>query len=54
LYIEKRESTERTFVSVVPVEGDERIAEIARMIGGSEVTDTVLLHAREMLAAAAG
>jgi DNA repair protein RecN (Recombination protein N) len=53
-YIEKTESIERTFVSVVPVTGVERIAEIARMIGGSEVTDTVLRHAREMLGAAEG
>ncbi len=50
LTIEKRESEDRTFVSVVPVTGEERVAEIARMIGGSEVTDTVLNHAREMLA----
>ena len=50
-YIEKSESAERTFVSVVPVTGDTRVAEIARMIGGSEVTDTVLRHAAEMLAA---
>ena len=37
-------------MTVTPLDPDERVAEVARMIGGAEVTDTVLQHAREMLA----
>lgn len=51
-YIEKSESADRTVVTVAPVVGEARVAEIARMIGGGEVTETVVLHAREMLTAA--
>jgi DNA repair protein RecN (Recombination protein N) len=50
-YIEKREEKNRTFVTVTPIEGEVRVREIARMISGSEFTDTVLQHAREMLGA---
>ena len=50
-YIEKNVTgDDRTSVSVVPLSPDQRISEVARMIGGEEVTDTVLQHAREMLA----
>jgi DNA repair protein RecN (Recombination protein N) len=31
-------------------EGDQRVAEIARMLGGEKISDTTLAHAREMLA----
>ena len=48
-YIEKRVSGNRTTVSVVPLTPEQRVAEVARMIGGAEVTETVLQHAREML-----
>jgi DNA repair protein RecN (Recombination protein N) len=53
-YIEKRVVGERTSVVVTPLTPEERISEVARMIGGAEVTDTVLQHAREMLAVPAG
>ncbi len=50
-YIEKNVTgDDRTSVTVVPLSPDQRISEVARMIGGEEVTDTVLQHAREMLA----
>ncbi len=48
-YIEKREEHDRTFTTVLPIDGETRVAEIARMIGGAAVTDTVLNHARELL-----
>jgi DNA repair protein RecN (Recombination protein N) len=48
-YIEKQVIGERTVVVVTPLEEEARIAEVARMIGGAEVTETVLQHAREML-----
>jgi DNA repair protein RecN (Recombination protein N) len=43
----------RTSTAVTRVDGGERIAEIARMIGGADVSATVLASAREMLQAKA-
>ncbi|CEK19535.1 DNA replication and repair protein RecN [Chthonomonas calidirosea] len=48
--IEKRVRGERTTVQVTPLTSEQRIEEIARMLGGNAVTDTVRQHAREMLA----
>lgn len=48
-YIEKQVKGNRTTVTVSPLSPEQRIAEVARMIGGAEVTATVLQHAREML-----
>jgi DNA repair protein RecN (Recombination protein N) len=40
----------RTFTTIVPlVSGNARIEEIARMIGGTTITDATLTHARELL-----
>lgn len=51
-YIEKQVKANRTVVTVVPLSPDERVSEIARMIGGSSLSETVLQHAREMLSVA--
>ncbi|MCC2677136.1 MAG: recN, partial [Ramlibacter sp.] len=42
--------------TVAPVDGEKRVAEIARMLGGERLSGTTLAHAKEMLgdAAAAG
>ncbi len=48
-YIEKQSEEKSTHVTVVPLSQEERVLEIARMIGGTNLTDTVLQHAREML-----
>ena len=47
--IEKRVTGERTTVIVNALTPEQRITEVARMIGGANVTETVLQHAREML-----
>lgn len=47
-FIEKRVEGKRTSVHVAPLEGEARIAEIARMLGG-DATDAVLKHAKELL-----
>jgi DNA repair protein RecN (Recombination protein N) len=47
--IEKRAEAGKTIVSVRELDGETRVREIARMLGGEE-TETVLTHAREMLA----
>jgi DNA repair protein RecN (Recombination protein N) len=49
LYIEKQVQDERTRVSVVALSERQRIDEVARMIGGTEITETVRRHAEEML-----
>jgi DNA repair protein RecN (Recombination protein N) len=48
-YIEKKIIGARTSVSVHEMTMDERIEELARMLGGAQVTDTTRQHAREML-----
>ena len=48
-YIEKQVKGDRTVVTVVPLTPEQRVSEIARMIGGAKVSETVLQHAREML-----
>ncbi len=40
----------RTTTTVVPLDAEERIAEVARMLGGVKVTETTREHARELLA----
>ena len=47
--IEKRVRAGRTTTAVDRVDGDERVAEIARMIGGADVSASVTASAREML-----
>jgi len=41
----------RTVSSVTGIDGEMRVTEIARMLGGEHLSDTTLAHAREMLAA---
>ena len=49
LRVEKASSGERTSTSVTPLSDDARIEEIARMLGGVEITAATLDHAREMV-----
>jgi DNA repair protein RecN (Recombination protein N) len=39
----------RTFSEVARVDGDDRVAEIERMLGGRAASDATRRHAREML-----
>ncbi|MDE2058383.1 MAG: DNA repair protein RecN [candidate division NC10 bacterium] len=50
--IVKRVKGARTEIAVELLEGEERICEIARMLGATERSDTPLHHAREILEAA--
>jgi len=52
--IEKQVVGDRTSVAVVPLDPEQRVTEVARMIGGANVTETVLNHAREMLSYSTG
>ena len=43
----------RTSVKVEELEGKARVEEVARMLAGTQITDTSLSHARELIAGAA-
>jgi len=46
---ERQNESGRTVTDVRPLVGDQRVHEIARMLGGLEITENTLNHAREML-----
>lgn len=48
-YIEKQVVENRTEVTVRELSMNERVEELARMLGGAQLTDTTRQHAREML-----
>ena len=52
MYIEKTTRGEATFTTVRRLGSEERVAEIARIISGDNITETAAENAREMLAAA--
>ncbi len=54
LRTEKRVEGERTLTALAVLDGDERVREIARMLGGETVTDTSLRHATALLSQARG
>jgi DNA repair protein RecN (Recombination protein N) len=49
LVVAKRTSAGKTASQVSAVEGEQRVAEIARMLGGERLSSTSLAHAKEML-----
>jgi DNA repair protein RecN (Recombination protein N) len=52
--VEKRVEGGRTRTFVAPLEGEERVREMARMLGGVKVTEKTMEHAREMIEEAGG
>lgn len=52
--VDKRVEGERTVSSVSPLAKEERVREIARMLGGESVTETSLKHGRELITQARG
>lgn len=50
LVVSKHSDAQGTSSQVRALNADERVNEIARMLGGEKVSDTTLAHAREMLA----
>lgn len=51
--ISKAVNNGRTYTSIAPLTGaEDRVREIARMIGGADITPATLTHARELLARA--
>jgi DNA repair protein RecN (Recombination protein N) len=53
LVVAKQAQAKGVTSSVAPVEGEKRVAEIARMLGGERLSGTTLAHAKEMLGDAA-
>ena len=51
--VSKHVSANRTMAEIRPLEDEARAQELARMLGGSDVTSVVLAHARELLQASA-
>lgn len=49
--VSKREAAGRTVTGVEPLAGEDRVAEMARMLGGAQVTERSLAHARELIGA---
>lgn len=47
--VEKMEDGGRTFTALVRLKDDQRTLEMARMLGGAQVTERTLEHAREMI-----
>ena len=47
--VSKTVSGGRTRSAIQEIEGEERVAEIARMLGGAHLTSVVEQHARELL-----
>ena len=53
LKVEKQTDGAATHTQVLPLDADQRVTEIARMLGGLELTVNTLAHAREMVEQAA-
>jgi DNA repair protein RecN (Recombination protein N) len=49
LVVAKQRQGQATLSSVTPAQGEARVAEIARMLGGERLSSTTLAHAKEML-----
>ena len=51
--VRKEVRGDRTFTTIEPLEGEARVDEIARMLGGAGLTSVVRRHAEELLSGAA-
>ncbi len=51
LVVSKHSQAGRTLSHVTAVQGEQRVAEVARMLGGERLSGTTLAHAKEMLGA---
>jgi DNA repair protein RecN (Recombination protein N) len=52
ILVQKEVQGSRTVVKVLALDYDNRVQEIARMMGGKDYSEITLQHAREMLARA--
>ncbi len=47
--VSKREENARTVTEIIRLNEDARVKELARMLGGEKITDTIIAHAKELL-----
>ncbi|EAS42990.1 DNA repair protein RecN [Photobacterium profundum] len=52
MFVAKKSTKGQTETSMCPLNDDARVAELARLLGGSEITDRTLANAKELLIAA--
>ena len=52
LFVHKARGRDATHTAVAALEGSERVEEIARMLGGVDLTEQALAHARQMIGSA--
>jgi DNA repair protein RecN (Recombination protein N) len=52
LFVHKARGSDETHTAVATLEGGERVEEIARMLGGVDLTEQALAHARQMIGSA--
>lgn len=52
LFVHKARGRDETHTAVAALEGSERVEEIARMLGGVDLTEQALAHARQMIGSA--
>ena len=52
LFVHKARGRDETHTAVTALEGAERVEEIARMLGGVDLTEQALAHARQMISSA--
>lgn len=48
-FVQKNQQNNATHTDIRPLDNDEKVVEVARMLGGLKLTDQTLSHAREML-----
>jgi DNA repair protein RecN (Recombination protein N) len=51
MLVSKQLQGKQTLSTVAAVQGEQRVGEIARMLGGEKLSNTTLAHAKEMLQA---
>ena len=49
LQVSKRSDTDTTISEIQELSAEQRVDELARMLGGIEITEQTLSHAREMI-----
>jgi DNA repair protein RecN (Recombination protein N) len=47
--VQKQEKDGRTFTELIALHGEQRVEEMARMLGGAQVTERTMEHAREII-----
>ena len=52
LFVHKARGNDETHTAVAALEGSERVEEVARMLGGVDLTEQALAHARQMIGSA--